>query len=169
MKAQKVRLFRPQNPALLGMFGSFAVMLSASSFAQQSPAPVQQLERVEVTGSNIRRVDKETASPVQTLTREDIDKSGKTSIAEILQTLAIDNQGSVPMNFSAGFAQGASGISLRGLGASSTLVLINGRRIAPYGLADDGRKTFADLNIVPLEAVDRIEIVKGRRLRDLWL
>ena len=59
-----------------------------------------------------------------------------------------------------GFAAGASGISLRGLGAASTLVLMNGRRMAPYGLADDGQKQFSDLNVIPADAVDRIEILK---------
>jgi iron complex outermembrane recepter protein len=66
----------------------------------------------------------------------------------------------VPTTFGNGFAPGASGISLRGMGAASTLVLINGRRIAPYGLADDGQKVFTDLNVIPLEAVERVEIVK---------
>ena len=66
----------------------------------------------------------------------------------------------MPKNFGAGFASGASGISLRGLGAASTLVLLNGRRIAPFGLADDGQKVFSDLNLIPLEAVERIEILK---------
>ncbi|WP_338771198.1 TonB-dependent receptor [Massilia sp. METH4] len=120
----------------------------------------QPIQRVEITGSNIRRAQAETASPVQTVNRADIEKSGKTTVAELLQTLAVDNQGSVPTTFGNGFASGASGISLRGLGAASTLVLLNGRRIAPYGLADDGQKVFADLNIIPAEAVERVEILK---------
>lgn len=134
------------------------VMLSAGQGARAQDT--QTLERVEITGSNIRRIASETASPVQTLTREDIDKSGRGSVAELLQTLSVDNQGSVPKNFGAGFASGASGISLRGLGTASTLVLLNGRRIAPYGLADDGQKVFADLNLIPLDAVERVEILK---------
>jgi iron complex outermembrane receptor protein len=81
-------------------------------------------------------------------------------VAELLQTLAVDNQGSVPTSFGNGFAAGASGISLRGLGTASTLVLLNGRRIAPYGLADDGQKQFADLNVIPTDAVDRVEVLK---------
>ena len=136
--------------------GTASMMVAQDTFAQ-SPSSLQ---RVEITGSNIRRTETETAAPVQTITREDIDKSGKTSVAEFLQTLAVDNQGSVPTTFGSGFASGASGISLRGLGAASTLVLINGRRIAPYGLADDGQKVFADLNVIPLEAVERVEILK---------
>jgi iron complex outermembrane recepter protein len=138
---------------LLAASGLAAAM---PSWAQQDSTPV----RVEITGSSIRRLAAETASPVQTLTREAIEKSGKATVAELLQTLAVDNQGSVPSTFSAGFAAGGSGISLRGLGASSTLVLLNGRRIAPFGLADDGQKLFADLSTIPMEAVDRIEVVK---------
>ena len=143
--------------SLLIAFSGTAAMFGTVAIAQQA-AP--QLERVIVTGSNIKRSQSETASPIQTLTSEDIEKSGKASVAELLQTLAVDNQGSVPTTFGAGFASGASGISLRGLGAASTLVLVNGRRIAPYGLADDGQKVFADLNMIPLEAVDRVEILK---------
>lgn len=141
--------------ALVALGGGLLAAMPAG--AQQTGSNVQ---RVEITGSSIRRVDAETASPVQVLTSADIEKSGKGSVAELLQTLAVDNQGSVPTTFGNGFASGASGISMRGLGAASTLVLINGRRAAPYGLADDGQKVFFDLNTIPLEAVDRVEVLK---------
>lgn len=150
----KTTLYR----SLLTTLGSATALVGTGSYAQE--APNAEPQRVVVTGSNIRRVESETASPVQTVTREEIAKSGKTSVAEFLQTLAVDNQGSVPTSFSGGFASGASGISLRGLGVASTLVLLNGRRLAPYGLADDGQKVFVDLNLIPLEAVDRVEILK---------
>ena len=143
--------------SLLIAFSGSAALAGPSAFAQ---SPQVELQRVEITGSNIRRVQSETAAPVQTLTREDIDRSGKASVAELLQTLSVDNQGSVPTTFGSGFASGASGISLRGLGTASTLVLVNGRRVAPYGLADDGQKVFSDLNMIPLEAVERVEILK---------
>ena len=137
-----------------------AVLLALGVVAALPVMAQDASQRVEITGSNIRRAQAETASPVLTVSREDIAKSGKSSVAELLQTLSVDNQGSVPTTFGNGFASGASGISLRGLGSASTLVLINGRRIAPYGLADDGQKVFADLNVIPLEAVERVEIVK---------
>jgi iron complex outermembrane recepter protein len=144
---------------LLAFTGAVASLSGGTVFAQA--APTQQLQRVEITGSNIRRTDTETASPVQTVTREDIEKSGKSTVAEFLQTLAVDNQGSVPMTYGRGFAgSSGSGISLRGLGAQSTLVLVNGRRVAPHGLADDGQKAFVDLNMIPAEAVERVEILK---------
>ena len=138
-------------------FGGLAAALPASQvFAQQQ----QQLERVEITGSRIRRVDAETAAPVQTITREDIERTGKTSIQEILRTVTADSNGTIPTSFTNGFASGSAAVSLRGLGVNSTLVLVNGRRMSTYGLADDGTRNFVDLNSLPLEAVDRIEILK---------
>ena len=144
----------------LGTLSLAHVQAQTSAGAPASAAEAPALQRVEITGSNIRRVKAETAAPVQTITREELDKSGKASVAEYLQTLAVDNAGSVPMSFGSGFAGGASGISLRGLGVASTLVLVNKRRVAPYGLADDGQKIFADLNTIPLEVVERIEVLK---------
>ena len=123
------------------------------------PAP-QRVDRIEITGSNIKRAESEAASPIQIITREDIDKSGKATVAEYLQTLAVDGAGSLPTGFGNGFAAGSTAVSLRGLGATSTLVLLNGRRMAPFGRADDGQKTFTDLSTVPMEVVDRIEILK---------
>ena len=140
---------------------SAAVMAVQPALAQDGTTKDSaQLQRVEITGSNIKRAQAETVSPVQTVSRTDIEKSGKATVAELLQSLAVDNQGSVPTTFGSGFASGASGISLRGLGAASTLVLVNGRRVAPYGLADDGQKVFSDLNMIPMEAVERVEILK---------
>jgi iron complex outermembrane receptor protein len=138
-------------------FGGLAAALPASQvFAQQQ----QQLERVEITGSRIRRVDAESSAPVQTITREDIERTGKTSIQDVLRTVTADSNGTIPTSFTNGFAGGSAAVSLRGLGVNSTLVLVNGRRMSTYGLADDGTRNFVDLNSLPLEAVDRIEILK---------
>jgi iron complex outermembrane receptor protein len=138
------------------------VLLSAgqSSFAQQAQPQTQTLERVTVTGSNIKRTDTETASPVQVMTRQDIEKTGKQSLQEVLRTVTADGQGSIPSSFSNGFASGSAAVSLRGLGVNSTLVLVNGRRMTTYGLADDGLRNFVDINSIPLEAVERVEVLK---------
>ncbi|MEE7546212.1 TonB-dependent receptor, partial [Xanthomonas sp. Kuri4-1] len=93
------------------------------------------------------------------VTRQEIDRTGKTTVAEYLQTLTSDGSGSIPKSFGNGFAGGGAGISLRGLGAGSTLVLLNGRRMATYGLADDGQKVFTDLSTIPLDAVERVEVL----------
>ena len=118
-------------------------------------------QRIEITGSNIRRADTETASPVQVITKQEIDQSGKGTVAEYLQTLTADGQGSVPFTYGRGFSGATSaGISLRGLGANATLVLINGRRVTTAVLADDAQRTYVDLNQIPLEAVERVEVLK---------
>jgi iron complex outermembrane receptor protein len=141
---------------------TLALVAGASSAVSVTAlaAEPEQLETVIVTGSHIRRADIDTAAPVQVVTREDIDRTGKTTLAEYLQTLTADGQGSVPKSFGTGFSPGGAGVSLRGLGASSTLVLLNGRRIAPYGLADDGQKIYTDISVIPLEAVERVEVLK---------
>ncbi|MHC9085727.1 TonB-dependent receptor [Luteimonas sp. RIT-PG2_3] len=133
-----------------------------AAFAQDASTSTdtKTLDRITVTGSNIPRTTTETASPIQIISREQIDRTGKTTVGEYLQSLSVDGAGSVPKSFGNGFAGGGSAISLRGLGAGSTLVLLNGRRLAPFGLADDGQKVFTDLSTIPLDAVERIEVLK---------
>ena len=145
----------PVAYALSLAFASAAVSLPA--LAQDGAAPIQ---RVEITGSSIKRATAETASPVQVITAQDLAKSGKGTVAEYLQTLTADGAGSLPTGFGNGFAAGSTAISLRGLGATSTLVLLNGRRMAPFARADDGQKSFTDLSTIPMEAVERIEVLK---------
>ncbi|WP_257218079.1 TonB-dependent receptor [Janthinobacterium sp. BJB304] len=120
----------------------------------------ESIQKVEVTGSSIKRAEAETISVIQTLTRKDIEQTGKASIADVVRSISADNNGSISGSFTNGFAGSASGVSLRGLSVSSTLVLINGRRTAPYGFGDDGQRSFVDLNSIPLDAVDRIDILK---------
>ena len=146
------------SSALVQALGAgLAVSLAmTAAHAQQA----QKVEKIEVTGSNIKRVDAETAAPVQILTRDDIERSGKQSIQEVLRGITADSLGSIPASFTNGFASGSAAVSLRGLGVNSTLVLVNGRRMSTYGLADDGTRSFVDLNSLPLEAVERVEVLK---------
>ncbi|MFZ6731431.1 TonB-dependent receptor [Undibacterium sp. Ji42W] len=129
-------------------------MMAQPTFAQEG------VQKVEITGSSIKRTETEGVATTQILSRKDIEQSGKTSIADVVRSISADNNGSVSGSFTNGFAGSASGVSLRGLSVSSTLVLINGRRTAPYGFGDDGQRSFVDLNSIPLDAVDRIEILK---------
>ncbi len=131
-------------------------VIATAAHAQQA----QRIEKIEVTGSNIKRVDAETAQPIIIISRDDIEQSGKATVAEYLQTLTVDGQGSLPTSFGNGFAGGSTAISIRGLGANATLVLLNGRRLAPYGRPDDFQKQLTDLSTIPLEAIDRIEVLK---------
>jgi iron complex outermembrane recepter protein len=130
-------------------------------------APIQsapKVERIEVTGSNIKRVDAETAAPIQVITADEIRQSGKQTVTELLRDLPINAAGGLSeLTGSATFAAGAASVSLRGLGSASTLVLLNGRRVAPYGLQDPNFGSSGgavNLNAIPLDVVERIEILK---------
>ncbi len=127
------------------------------AYAQSTP---QKVEKVEVTGSNIKRTDVETVAPVDVITREQIERSGQPTIADVLRNVPANSGNSYSESFSNSFAPGASGISLRGLGQKTTLVLINGRRTAGYGFAQNLQDSFVDLNSIPSAAVERIEVLK---------
>lgn len=125
-------------------------------------AHAQRIEKIEVTGSNIKRIDTETPSPVTIITREQIRESGQRDIAELMRNTAAVSAGSQIDQSSNSFSNGAQTVSLRGLGSASTLVLLNGRRIAPSAFADPntGNSTVYNLNSIPIDAIDRIEILK---------
>ena len=123
------------------------------------PATAQDI-RISVTGSNIKRVDAETAAPVQTLTREDIQASGLQTIQDVVRQITANNNGSISPSFTNGFSASGTAVSLRGLGPNNTLVLVNGRRMANFGLADDGHISYVDLSQIPFDAVERIEVLK---------
>ena len=140
-----------------------AIAFATNANAQTTPgaAPAdKELAEIVVTGTLLRRTDVETESPVTVFTSEQILQTGLTTIADVIRTVSADNSGTIPTAFGLGFAAGASGVALRGLTVNSTLVLIDGRRAAPYALADDGQRSFVDLNTIPLDSVDRIEVLK---------
>lgn len=130
-------------------------LLSSGAFAQQAT------ERVEVTGSNIKRLNTETSAPVEIITREDIKATGANTVRQILDTVTATDTGALRDNGnSASFASGATGVGMRGLGKSATLVLLNGRRMGNYGLADGGKDTFVNIDSIAADAIERIEILK---------
>src|SRR5437773_1251839 len=116
-----------------------STMLALAAGMLAGPVLAQDI-KVNVTGSNIKRTEAETAAPIEVITREDIQASGLQTIAAVVQSITANNNGTISNAFINGFAAGASGVSLRGLGANNTLVLLNGRRLAVYGLADDGQR-----------------------------
>jgi iron complex outermembrane receptor protein len=128
--------------------------------AQQATSDDQTLERVTVTGSNLRRADTETPSPVQVITLDEIKQSGYTDVSDVLHNLTANGAGTLSQSFGGAFAAGGSGIALRGLSVGATLVLVDGHRIAPNALSDDGQRAFVDVSQIPLEAIDRIEVLK---------
>ncbi len=150
------------------------VLLSAMplpAFAQAAPsvaavaAPASDAadaETIVVTGSLFRRTDTETPSPVTVLNIDDIEKRGLQTVQAAIQTISSNNGPALTNSFTANgaFAAGASSISLRGLTTNSTLVLFDGLRAAYYPLADDGTRNFVDLNTIPDEIVERVEVLK---------
>ncbi|MBL0150438.1 MAG: TonB-dependent receptor [Ideonella sp.] len=115
---------------------------------------------IEVTGSRIRGLQGEPSTPVQVVTREDIQRSGASHLSDVLNALAVSaGGGSTDINGSGSFAPGASAASLRGLGRQGTLVLLNSRRLAPYPLPDYS-VVFTNIDALPLEAIERIEVLK---------
>jgi outer membrane receptor protein involved in Fe transport len=153
--------------SLLGVSPSLLTFLWAAGVGAQTPPDVPETaiekpveEEIVVTGSRIRRKDLTTPAPVTVVTRQQFESSGKMTIGDFLQTMP--EQGNAP-NFqlnTGGINYGADGttrINLRSLGIQRTLVLINGRRVVPGGL---GASAAVDLNSIPTEAVERVEVLK---------
>ncbi|MFG6429961.1 TonB-dependent receptor [Roseateles sp. LYH14W] len=134
------------SAAALAYLAAFAVPVLAQ----------QQLERIEVTGSAIKRIDAETAVPVTIIKMADLKSQGVTSVEQIMSSLSSVQmtQGS-SQQVGAGTG-GASFADLRGIGASKTLVLLNGRRIANNAI--DG--SAPDLNMIPFAALQRVEVLR---------
>ncbi|MES2261406.1 MAG: TonB-dependent receptor [Pseudomonadota bacterium] len=142
--------------AALGV-GALAGMLGHEAWAQAESS--QPLQRVEITGSAIKRIESETALPVQVITRADIDKTGVTTAAELLARVSA-NVGGLTDGASinvGGDQRGFNSANLRGIGTSSTLVLLNGRRMANF--ASPGDDAGVDLNNIPAAALQRVEVL----------
>lgn len=112
-----------------------------------------------VTGTNIRGIVPE-SSPTMTFTRDDIQISGAATAQDLMRTLPqnLDFSETAAAGFagpSAGFNGGSAGVNIRGLGADSTLTLVNGRRFASGG----GNGDFVDVSLIPLSAVERVEVL----------
>ncbi|WP_422016841.1 TonB-dependent receptor [Roseateles sp.] len=123
--------------------------------AQDTTEP-QQIERVTVTGSAIKRLDAETSVPVTVFKMTEMKQQGITTVEQILSSLTA-SQASVGTSQAVGASTGgASFADMRGIGANKTLVLLNGRRIANN--AFDG--SAPDLNMIPFAALDRVEVLR---------
>lgn len=128
---------------------ALAMFAAGQALAQEAP-----MQRVEITGSAIKRIAVEGALPVQRLTKEQIAKTGATTVADLIQKLPA-MQGFTIDAIAAGTNSGGRvSASIHDIGESYTLVLLNNRRIAPQG---DG--STVNLNAIPMSAVERVEIL----------
>jgi iron complex outermembrane receptor protein len=151
-----------------------ALTLAASAAAQTASPPASasvnsgeplKLEAFTVTGSNIRRVDAETALPITVIDKTELDARGAATMAELFETLgAAEPSGITEINNGPQLARGdVASIDLRGIGSGSTLTLLNGRRMAPHpiSMAENGVPSLAvNINTIPRAMVDRVEILR---------
>jgi len=158
------------SAALAYIVGASAAMAVSGAYAQAVNPDVPTNTRpefnpeikVEVTGSNIKRVEGEGALPVQVITRSEIDKSGATNVQELLQTISANTSAGQVVNTQAIGATTLSqqGASLRGLGPARTLVLINGHRLDQFAGAIGGVEGGVNISAIPFAAIERVEILK---------
>jgi iron complex outermembrane receptor protein len=145
---------------------ALALSITAALFASQSylavAAEKDSVERIQVTGSHIQRTDMEGPSPLTSLSAEDIANSGVTDLIGLFTKLPMAGQGtfSTQGNSSDNTSNGGSSVSLRGLGADSTLILVNGRRVSVSPFANNIDTAFVDINNIPLAAIKRVDILK---------
>jgi len=139
--------------------------VTAGTAAEESAGATEENGEMIVTGSRIKR-SRELASsaPVQVIDRKQLERTGATNAADVVSQLTAA-QGSgyqgagSPLNQGSG-AVGTVLVNLRGLGSGATLVLLNGRRLVPSA-GGGGAETFSDLSVIPLTAIERVEVLKG--------
>jgi iron complex outermembrane receptor protein len=141
------------------LVGSLALLGLASTALAQTAAP----QRVEITGSSIKRIAAEGALPVQTITRKDLEREGIATAEQLIMQLNINGNGvdnlASNSDVAAGSSRGNNGLSaanLRGQGANATLILLNGRRVAIAGLSGG----VVDLQQIPFAAIEKVEVLK---------
>jgi iron complex outermembrane receptor protein len=159
-----------QIVSLICIAGPALAQTPAPTVSPTAPAPAAKpaaakAEKIEVTGSSIKRIADEGATPLQIITKEDIDRAGIVSAEELVSLLSANGTGADNMSSNVAFSVNANenrnsnsvaSANLRGLGAASTLVLLNGRRVSTHG----ARGNAVDLNAIPLAAVQRVEVLK---------
>jgi len=136
----------------LGASGAVTMLYAGTAAAQV---------KVDVTGSSIKRVEGEGALPVTVLTRDDIDKSGAQTVADILNLVSANNSsGAVQISNVVGVTSYSNQTaSLRGLGGIGTLVLVNGKRLGGFSGGVQGTEG-TNLAFIPFAAIERVEVLK---------
>ena len=140
----------------VAVINAIAVMAVSGAAYAQSTEP-QKVERVEITGSNIKRsISDESALPITILNAKELREAGVTSAEGVIQRIASSQSSTGSSQVIGSGTQGRSNANLRGLGANKTLVLLNGRRIAAFAFDS----STIDLNAIPFAAIERIEVLR---------
>ncbi len=142
---------------------TFALVTGATALAGTGVAVAQEttgqqattLDRITVTGSRIRAAEGETAAPVLVIDRQQLEATGLTSVGDVLFNITASDGGALRnITTTTNGADGTQNVSLRGLGATRTLILVNGRRWLTQG------NGVVDLNTIPIAVVERVEVLK---------
>ncbi|WP_342250713.1 TonB-dependent receptor plug domain-containing protein [Sphingomonas sp. OTU376] len=171
MKTTTARLRASAALSAVALAGS---LLAAPAFAQDASAntettagtatPQQESPSndgaIVVTGSIFRQSDTHTASPVTVITAENLERAGITNVTDAIRSASADGAGSIGNGFTSGFSAGGAAVSLRNLGVSSTLILVDGLRSTNFPLSDDGHNSYVDLNSIPLVNVQQVQVLK---------
>ena len=162
----KTNMRRERLLATTMIAGAAALALAAQPAAAQTQTPpttsgsTTTVTEIVVTGTQIKRVSAETPSPVKVISAAELRNSGYDTITSVLTNITANGAGTLSANNSEAFAGGAAGVALRGLSVGDTLTLIDGHRVAPYPLSDDGERQFVDVQSIPFGAVDSVEVLK---------
>lgn len=142
---------RPALPRSLALssIALAAMTLANQSMAQQTPA-TEPVQKVEITGSTIKRIASENALPVTSLKQEDMKNSALTTIADVMTSMPVGAT-NVPSSAGAG-----TNVNMRGIGINRTLVVLNGRRLANEPLSNG----FVNVDVIPMSALNRVEILR---------
>ena len=142
------------------VFGAGASLgLNSHSALAQEESNADDVEKISITGSRIKRSDLEGPSPVVTISAEDMLSKGFVTVQDALNNLTQATGGQLDQQQTFGFTPSASAVDIRGFGVGRTLVLLNGRRLPQFPLAAGGTSNFVDLSSIPSSAIKRIEIL----------
>lgn len=151
LKSNSLR--RAVHQALFAGAAAAAAITTMPAYAADE-SPIQE---VIVTGSRIRRVDQETASPILVMDQTTISNSGVQTLGDLLQRIPAVSGAATNPAVNNGGGTGESNVELRGLGAQRTLVLLNGRRV---GILGNTTTSAVDINMIPMNLIERVEVLK---------
>lgn len=164
MTVNKIEKITARKKMLALTIGAILATGSAHSLAEEvvenTNVEGDNVERISVTGSRISRTTFDAPTPTVVISAEDIKISGLTNVNDILTSMPQFGEGldSTSGNYSFGNS-GLNVVNLRGIGASRTLVLINGKR--PTSTSDDAQFMYADIGMIPSELLERVEVLTG--------
>lgn len=159
MNTHSTRNVRTLLTLLTGLSGAALAVGQTSTKTDEDSSEVK-MEKFEVTGSRVKRVDFEPPSPTVAFSASDIEAKGYTNIGDFIQSLPFNTGSANSIYQTASFTRGASTANIRGLGSQRFLVLVNGRRAVTYALTNSGNRSVFDFNSLPVSAIDSVEFLK---------